>query len=113
MKISLRIYIRNLFFITFLSQTLVALSQPYNNNWINYNQSYFKFKISENGLYSIDSLTLFNSGIPIGSIDPRNIQIFAKGVEIPLYIEGEGDGIFDNSDKIIFYALKNPLIYHQ
>ncbi|MCC7332338.1 MAG: hypothetical protein IT232_07000 [Flavobacteriales bacterium] len=107
MKISLRIYIRNLFFITFLSQTLVALSQPYNNNWINYNQSYYKFKISENGLYSIDSLTLFNSGIPIGSIDPRNFQIFAKGVEIPLYIEGEGDGIFDNSDKIIFYALKN------
>ncbi|HRN41238.1 MAG TPA: hypothetical protein PK649_04085, partial [Vicingus sp.] len=87
--------------------SLAGLSQPYNNSWINYNQQYYKFKIAENSLYRIDSLTLYNAGIPVNSIDPRNIQIFAKGQEIPLYIEGENDGVLNTSDYIEFYAEKN------
>jgi len=92
--------------ILFLFST-IGLSQPYNNNWINYNQPYLKFKIASNGLYRIDSLTLFNSGVPISSIDPRNIQVFAKGQEIPLFINGENDGVLNTSDYIEFYSQKN------
>lgn len=92
-------------FLFFLS--LKSYSQPYYNSWINYSQQYFKFKIAENGLYRIDSLTLYNSGIPINSIDPRNIQVYAKGQEISLFINGETDGILNTSDYIEFYAQKN------
>jgi hypothetical protein len=82
-------------------------SQPYYNNWINYSQPYYKFKISTTGLYRLDAATLNNAGIPISSIDPRNIQIFGRGQEIPLYIEGENDGVFDAADFIEFYAEHN------
>jgi hypothetical protein len=87
--------------------SFVSFSQPYNNSWINYSQQYFKFKIAENGLYRIDSLTLFNAGIPLNTIDPRNIQLFARGQEIPLYINGENDGVLNTNDYVEFYAQKN------
>jgi len=50
--------------------------------------------------------TLQNAGI--GSIDPRNIQIFAKEQEIPLFIhdENENDSL-DSGDYIEFYAQGN------
>ena len=89
-----------------LSSTYL-LSQPYTNSWINYSQQYYKFKISETGIYRIDSTTLANSGIPLSTINPQNIQIFAKGQELPILIEGESDGVFNGSDYIEFYAEKN------
>ncbi|MCB9360659.1 MAG: hypothetical protein H6587_03400 [Flavobacteriales bacterium] len=84
-----------------------SFAQPYYNNWINYSQQYYKFKISTTGLYRLDAATLNNAGIPLSSIDPRNIQIFGRGQEIPLYIEGENDGVFDATDFIEFYAQHN------
>lgn len=84
-----------------------SFAQPYYNSWINYSQQYYKFKISSNSLYRIDSLSLYNAGVPINSIDPRNIQVFARGQEIPLFINGENDGVFNGGDFIEFYGQKN------
>lgn len=84
-----------------------TLAQPYGNGWINYSQQYYKFKVAETGIYRIDSTALANAGIPIGTINPNNLQIFARGIEIPIYIEGEGDNVFNGSDFIEFYAEKN------
>ncbi len=95
------------FLMMFLVFTAVAFSQPYNNSWINYSQQYYKFKVAETGIYRIDSTTLVNSGIPLSTIDPANFQLFARGVEVPLYIEGEGDGVFNGSDFIEFYGEYN------
>lgn len=87
--------------------TTTLFGQPYANDWINYGQSYYKFKIAENGLYRIDRQTLIDAGIAISSIDPRNVQLFAKGKEVTLYVAGEKDGTFDANDYIEFYAEKN------
>ena len=84
-----------------------SFSQPYNNSWINYSQEYYKFKVADKGIYRIDSTVLANAGIPLSSIDPRNFQLFARGVELPIYIEGEGDGVFDGADFIEFFGEKN------
>jgi len=109
LKIIPHIVSKSSFFIAMLfvifSQTTIA--QPYNNSWINHSQSYYKFKIANTGIYRIDSNTLANAGIPISAIDARNIQIFARGLEIPLHIEGESDGVFNSTDYIEFYAQKN------
>jgi len=94
-------------FIGYFLLPFMSISQPYNNGWINYNQQYYTLKIAEDGIYRIDSTTLANAGIPISTINPKNIQIFARGVEIPIYIEGENDGVFNGSDFIEFYAHKN------
>lgn len=90
-----------------------AFSQPYYNSWINYSQQYFKVKIAENGLFRIDSVTLYNAGVPINVIDPRNIQLFARGQEIPLFINGENDGVFNSNDYIEFYGKKNDGWFEQ
>ena len=86
---------------------LIAAAQPYHNSWINYSQQYYKFQVAQTGIIRIDSTALANAGIPISSIDPRNLQLFARGVEQPIYIEGEGDGVFDGSDFIEFFGQYN------
>jgi hypothetical protein len=95
------------FLIILVGLTSFAFSQPYNNSWINYSQQYYKFKIAETGIYRIDSAVLANAGIPIASINPQNIQLYVRGAEIPLYIEGEGDGVFNGTDFIEFYGQHN------
>ena len=85
---------------------LLAVSQIA-NDWINYDQNYFKFPIAKDGIYRVKFEQLINSGIPISTIDPRNLQLFAKGVEQAIYIQGESDGSFDSNDFIEFYAENN------
>jgi len=82
-------------------------AQPYGNEWINFTQKYYKIKITQNGVYRVPYTVLSNAGIPINSIDPRNIQIFNKGKEQAIYISGESDGVFNTNDYIEFYAEKN------
>ena len=82
-----------LFFSFILGLVSFNYAQTYHNNWINYNQQYYKFKIAETGIYRIDSATLANSGIPLNSINPQNFQLFSRGEELPIHIEGEGDGV--------------------
>ena len=86
--------------------TFQVKSQTYGNEWINYSQSYYKIKIAQNGVFRLDSLTLFNAGIP-SSINPKFFQIFNKGVQQYIYVEGESDNVFNSSDYIEFYAEKN------
>lgn len=101
--------IKRLLVICFLTFTFIGLkAQTYGNEWINYSQQYYKIKIGYYaGVYRIDAATMAASGIPIGSIDPRNLQMFNKGKEQFIYVEGESDGVFNNTDFIEFYAHRN------
>jgi hypothetical protein len=85
----------------------LTFAQPYNNSWINYSQKYYKFKVAETGVYRIDSDALLNAGIPLATINPANFQLFARGVEIPVFIAGSADGTFDATDFIEFYGEHN------
>ncbi len=82
-------------------------AQTFGNEWINYSQNYYKIKIAQNGVYRISPGTLASAGIPIGSIDPHNYQIFNNGVEQKIYVEGESNGTFNTNGFIEFYAQKN------
>lgn len=95
-----------LLFLTLLF-SFTSFSQSFGNEWIDYSQNYYKFKIYENGVYRISFQTLLNSGVPVSSINPKNIQLFARGQEVPVYIKGEADNSFDVTDYIEFYAEKN------
>lgn len=89
--------------------TFQVKAQTYGNEWINYSQFYYKIKIAQNGVYRIDSATLAAAGVPVGvgGIDPNRFQIFNKGVQQYIYVEGENDNVFNTSDFIEFYAEKN------
>ena len=94
-----RLSVLFILFILFESQ---IKAQIYGNEWIAYGQSYYKIKIAQNGVYRIDSATLAGAGI--FGIDPRNIQLFNKGVQQYIYIKGESDGFINLGDYIEFYG---------
>lgn len=104
---NIKIKAKQILFAVFFILGFAAFSQPYNNSWINYSQKYFKFQISETGVYRIDSASLANSGVPLSTIDPRNLQLFARGLEVPIIVSAESDGIFNATDFIEFYGRKN------
>ncbi|MFL3005297.1 MAG: type IX secretion system sortase PorU [Candidatus Neomarinimicrobiota bacterium] len=106
----------------------------------NYPQgTWYQFFTEKDGLYSISYETLSNTIENISNIDPRSISIFLSSdmgrsrtqnfdqeildnlLEIPLYIDGEDDGVFNSNDKIIFYGRgpsgfdfnQNGLIWNQ
>lgn len=93
-------------FFTFLF-TLPTFSQPFGNEWIDYGQNYYKIQIAENGVYRISFQTLLAAGVPVTTIDPDRYQLFNNGQEVPMYIEGDSDGVFDVTDYIEFYGKKN------
>lgn len=82
-------------------------AQPYGNEWINYSQQYFKIKIAQTGIYHLDSATMASAGIPVGSIDPRQFQLFHNGTQQSIFIQGESDGVMNASDFLEFYGEKN------
>lgn len=77
------------------------------NGWIQFNQQYFKIPVAKEGIYRLDFNKLQAAGFPVGSVDPKNIQLFHRGQEQSIYIEGESDGQFNPSDFIDFYGQKN------
>ncbi len=104
---------RKLIYTVFCVCTLSVLwAQNYGDQWINYDQYYYKFAITNNGMHRIDYTTLQAAFIALGQhdidlINPQNIQIFGKGEQLAIHIEGEADGSFDPTDYIEFYAQKN------
>ena len=85
----------------------MVIGQPFGNEWINYSRQYWRFNIVAEGLFRIDSTALADAGFPVGTVDPRDIQVFAFEEEQAIYVEGEGDGIFNGTDFIEFYAKGN------
>lgn len=99
---------KKIFFITFIFLLpFVTIAQQYGNEWINYNQTYFKIPITQEGIYRISRQSLINSGLNLGSIDTRNIQLFYKGQEQYIYIYGESNGTLTTNGYIEFYAKGN------
>jgi hypothetical protein len=91
----------------FLLFSFSIYAQPYGNEWINYNQKYYKFPVTVDGIYRIDSTALANAGIAVNTIDPRTLQIFGRGEELYIYVAGEADGVMNTSDYVEFYAQRN------
>lgn len=95
-----------LFFISFF-----GFAQPYGNEWISYPQKYLKIKVARDGIYRIDSTALANAlssiGVPLSSVNPQNLQVFGRGTEQYIYVNGESDGQFNTADFIEFFGQKN------
>lgn len=88
--------------------------------------TWYKMSISSTGMYKLTYSDLSNMGIDVAKIDPRNIRIYHNGggvlpkinksyypddlYEIPIYVYGESDGVFNQNDYIIFYA-RGPVVW--
>ena len=92
-------------FLFLLFACITSLAQV-GNEWINFNQLYFKIPVGKDGFYRLTHSDLVAVGFPTGT-DPRKFQLFHRGAEQGIVVEGESDGQFDPSDFIEFYGQRN------
>jgi hypothetical protein len=79
----------------------LVLKAQYNNEWIDYNKTYFKFKVGATGLYRISQSVLQSAGI--GSTPAEQLQLWRNGKEIPVYTS-VSSGAMGPSDFIEFWG---------
>ncbi|HOY31195.1 MAG TPA: type IX secretion system sortase PorU [Bacteroidales bacterium] len=84
---------------------------------------WYRVDVFRSGIHIITYNDLVSLGINVSDIDPKNIRVYGNGgsmlpednskfrfddlVENAIFVYGEGDGIFDQNDYILFYA-KGP-----
>jgi hypothetical protein len=83
--------------------------------------TWFKIKVAETGVYRIGYDEIRNAGLDPNQFDPRTMKIYTAPfdllpravpvpdsldslIEVPAYVSGEEDGIFDQSDYLVFYG---------
>lgn len=68
----------------------------------------YKIFVSRDGIYRLSGSFLLdpNGGAAPGlaGADPRQFKIMSRGIEVPIRVEGESDGVFDPGDFIEFYG---------
>lgn len=79
----------------------------YTNQWINFSQSYYRIPIAKTGIYRLTYSDLQSAGIPVGSVDPRFLQLYHRGQEQAIVVQGQSDASFDPSDYLEFYGQIN------
>lgn len=81
---------------------------------------WYRIGVTRDGVYKITYDLLNSMGIDLSSVNPRNIRIYGNGggqlpyrasdphrddlAENAIYVEGESDNVFDQSDYILFYG---------
>ncbi|HZE88286.1 MAG TPA: hypothetical protein VE404_01995, partial [Verrucomicrobiae bacterium] len=68
----------------------------------------YKLTVTKDGIYRMSGtyLTAAGTGVAQGltGADPRQFKIMNRGVEIPIFVSGEGDGSFDSGDFVEFFG---------
>ena len=87
---------------------------------------WYKMSISSTGMYKLTYSDLSSMGVDVAHINPKNIRIYHNGggslpkinkdyypddlYEIPVFVSGEDDGVFNSGDYILFYA-RGPVVW--
>jgi hypothetical protein len=95
---------KRILFWSLLLLTGFAQAQPFNNEWIDYNKTYYKFSVGSDGLYRISQSVL--SGIGLGSTPAEQFQLWRNGEQVPLFTS-VATGAMGASDYIEFWGRMN------
>jgi hypothetical protein len=96
-----------LFVLVFLNAAVGLAQGTYGNEWVDHDRQYWRFNIHRDGIYRIDSAALAAAGFPVTSVDPRDLMLFAREQQVPLFISGGSDGVFNAGDFIEFIGRRN------
>lgn len=91
----------------FRTNHLVGLYLDSLGSWIDYSKTYYKLAVIKDGIYRISYDNLISYGIIPSTINPKTIKIYRKGKQLPIFVSGEEDLVFDQSDFIEFWCEKN------
>src|SRR5690606_30472887 len=95
---------KKLLSILFFFYSLAALAQSYNNEWIDYSKTYYKFKVGSNGLYRIPQSAL--AALNLGSTDVLHFQLWRNGEEVAIYTSSQS-GTLASGGYIEFWGEAN------
>ncbi|MCU0381104.1 MAG: C25 family cysteine peptidase [Chitinophagaceae bacterium] len=94
---------KKLFTILAVFGVFLAKAQ-FNNEWIDYNKTYFKFRVGADGIYRIPQSVLQAAGI--GATPAEQFQLWRNGEEVAIFTS-VSSGTLGASDFIEFYGLMN------
>ncbi|MGZ4049194.1 MAG: putative type IX secretion system sortase PorU2, partial [Bacteroidia bacterium] len=95
---------KKLLFIFFIFISASVVAQTYNNSWIDYNKTYYKFPIAKTGLFRIPQSTL--NSIGLGNTPAEQFQLWRNGEQVGLYTS-IATGPLSASDYIEFWGIMN------
>ena len=99
-----KLKMKRILLILFVLSGFFAKAQNFNNEWIDYSKTYYKFKVGATGLYRISQATLNTLGL--GAVQAEHFQLWRNGEEVPLYTSAQ-TGALGASDYIEFWGKKN------
>jgi hypothetical protein len=107
-------------FILFLIGCCIAVSSVYGQSSVLQSGKWYKVAIEKNGVYKIDRALFKKMGFDPSQVNPQKIKIYGNEggmlpqansaarpvdlIENAIHVEGEGDGVFNTDDYILFYA---------
>lgn len=77
-----------------------AIKDDTTGTWINYGASYVKIGVGNDGIYRLTKTALEALGVTTSAIDFSTVQLFDRGVEVPVYVPAA-------NDYVEFYGHKN------
>jgi len=109
-----------------ITQNKVSNSKVISNSVLNSGE-WFRFYVDTTGVFKLSKSFLKKLGVNVNNVDPRTIKLFGNGgrmipysnsVDYPFDVQenaiklvGEDDGVFNDSDYILFYA-QGPKAYN-
>ena len=91
--------------VTAQSQMVVGTDTLYGNEWIDYDKSYWKIKVADDGVKRITFEMLEDFGFPSSETTGQNLHLFSLGEQVPLHVST--NGTFSAGDYIEFFGHKN------
>ena len=104
-----RIYLSILFVFVFFrysdGQMIIGPDTLVGNEWIRYNQTYYKFSVDHDGVFRITKGVLESAGLLPSSQTGSQFRIYNMGRQVPLFVSTDGE--FGDGDFIEFYGHRN------
>ena len=87
------------------AQIVIGQDTLVGNEWIDYDQSYYKMMLAEDGLYRVSYDELQAAGVPVQSLTGAELQVYYFGQEQSITVST--DGSLSTGDYIEFVGVKN------
>ena len=65
----------------------------YGNEWIDYDKTYIKITLEQDGIYRVSRDELISAGVPLGQYDLTNLVMYHVGKSVPFYSDPAGNYI--------------------
>ena len=95
---------KKLFTLVILLYSLHGYAQLYNNEWIDFSKTYYKFKTNRTGLLRIPQATLAANGL--AAVPAEQFKLWRNGQEVILYTSS-ATGVLPANGYIEFWAQAN------